>query len=98
MDVDGCTVWIGSMVDGYLAWSGARKQRTLCGNRVFSLVSNVKSLLVWSHRGAPAGADRNLLLFQVLKREQRAGHYCIRSYLCHPQGGKTGCCVAKLAR
>ena len=30
--------------------------------------------------GAPEGAERNHLLFSVLKREQRAGHYCIRSY------------------
>ena len=33
MDVDGRTVWIGSMVDGCLAWSGARKH-TLPEERV----------------------------------------------------------------
>ena len=44
--------------------------------------------------GAPAGADHNLPLFQVLKREPRAGH--LLRQLPTPRNGKKGMLPSKI--
>ena len=49
-------------------------------DRVLGLFGELWGEAAREHCGPPAGADRKLLLSSVLKRGQRAGHYCIRSY------------------